>query len=105
MPVIDFTATWRDTHNHIVPHGTTSVSIYLVYYVIVVVVLTLATMEAWWYWRNHAAKSVWKRFITLICISHTLEYVRQFLKLPFLNWRRAKAWYKKKQSQGTNVIV
>lgn len=117
MPVIDFTATWRDINNRVVPHGTTSVSIYLVYYIMVVVLLTLGTMELWWYWRNHGAQPKWKRSIIVISIIYVLRFPQRVFRAvgKFLLWlllqkvgtgmSRAKDWYDKKQGQGMNVIV
>lgn len=109
MPVIDFTATWRDINNRVVPHGTTSVSIYLVYYIVVVVLLTWGTMELWWYWRNHDAEPKWKRSIILICIIHFLRFpqrlFRHIVKFLSTGMSHAQNWYDKKQRQGMNVIV
>lgn len=105
MPVIDFTATWRDINNHVVPHGTTSVSIYLVYYIMVVVLLTLCTMEIWWYWRNYDAKPVWKRSITLIFISYVVGFPGRLWENIGKLWKRLIVKINKKEDKKMNGMV
>lgn len=113
MPVIDFTAVWRDINNHVVPHGTTSVSIYLVYYIMVVVLLTLGTMELWWYWRNHDAKPEWKRSVILTSITHFLRFSQRLFSAIQKFFRAIRKFLlrlllqkvSKEQSQGMSGIV